>query len=371
VRYGLLETIREFGRERLQETGDYAALHRRHCDWYERLVHQAAGDWISPRQLDWMARLDREYPNLRAALEFSLSEPGEAAVGLRLASNLYVYWFIRGALSEGRLWLGRALARHTPPTADRVRAAFADSVLAYMQGDLAMLSARAEEVRDLAEQLDDASASALATYASGVLAGSRRDIARAIELVRRALDAFRAEGDIHLQVRALATLAVACGMLGDEARAVAYHEEVLAITEPRGDVWYRSLSLWALALAAWRQHDLPRAAERLEQSLHLKRRMDDPLGSAWCLEVMAWVAADEHRSELAATLLGAAAGLSRSVGTPAATFPDLLDHHEACEQQTRRILGDRAYQAAFRHGTRLSIDDAIAYAVGVRPDEAP
>ena len=76
VRFRLLETLREYGRQQIQQDAEYDELRRRHADWYRRLARDAFDGWFSPRQLDWLARIQREMPNIREALEFSLSEDG-------------------------------------------------------------------------------------------------------------------------------------------------------------------------------------------------------------------------------------------------------------------------------------------------------
>jgi non-specific serine/threonine protein kinase len=166
VRYRLLDTIREYGREKLGETGEYTTL-RRHRDWYADFVARADTDWVGPRQVGWLTRLDREHPNIRAALEFSLSEPGEAPTAQRIATELFPYWLARGLLSEGRHWLDQALACDTGLTLERSRALSRDSTLAGLQGDLATGSALVEEGRELAAQLGDAAARTQAMLATG------------------------------------------------------------------------------------------------------------------------------------------------------------------------------------------------------------
>jgi predicted ATPase len=158
VRYRLLDTIREYGRERLRETGEYTMLRRRHRDWYADFVARADADWVGPRQRDWLTRLDREHPNIRAALEFSLTEPGEAQTALRMAAALHWYWFHLGVFGEGRHWLDHTLACDTGLTVERSRALYLASRLAGLQGDLAAASALVEEGRELAAQLGDAAA---------------------------------------------------------------------------------------------------------------------------------------------------------------------------------------------------------------------
>jgi predicted ATPase len=123
ARYRMLETIRDYGQRQLVEAGEHAIVRRRHRDWHQQLVARANADWISDRQPDWFARLIREEPNLRAAIEYSLTEPDEAEAALRIITDLpRLYWFVRGAANESLGWLDRALARVTAPTVLRARA---------------------------------------------------------------------------------------------------------------------------------------------------------------------------------------------------------------------------------------------------------
>jgi predicted ATPase/DNA-binding CsgD family transcriptional regulator len=369
VRYRLLETIREFGQDKLRQTGEEAAMRRRHRDWYAELVARAEAEWIGPRQVDWFASLDREHPNLRAALEFCLTEPDETGTAARIATSLHLYWFAQGMLSEGRQWLGRALAQQPQPITARTRALYAASLLAGMQSDIPAVTALLEEGHQVARQLGDDSTRALFTLVSGYLAMTRGDLPRAVTLMSSGLDTFRAGTDIPPLLETLIGLAVASGVLGDTPRALAYHEEVLAITEPHGEIWYRSRSLWSFGLAVWPQES-GRAAELVRESLRLKRPLEDLLGFAWCLEGLAWIAATERDSRGAATLLGAAEQLWHTTGTSPATSRHFLGYHEECEQRVRQALGGPAFQNAFGRGKGLSLADAVAYALNERPPHA-
>jgi non-specific serine/threonine protein kinase len=368
ARYRLLDTMREYGQERLRETGEYTTARRRHRDWCGDLVSRFDADWIGPRQADWLARLRREHPNLRVALEFCVSEPGEAAAGLRMATALHPSW-TRGRLSEGRQWLDRASTRQTvPATPGQAKALYYAGMLAGFQGDIPAASALAEEAGELAEQSGDATSRALATHAAAsvaVFCGD--DLPRAAAGYEEVLDVYRAENDLPRLLEALLGLAFARGLLGDEARAVACHEEILAITEPRGEILYRSYSLYFFGVAVWLRGDFRRAAGLVEQSLQLKRLVDERLGTVWCLEALAWIASGEHDPRRAATLLGATESLSRTLGTPPAAFPDLLVYHDQCEQQAHREMGEQAFQTAFRHGTSLDFEGAITYALNEKP----
>lgn len=374
VRYRLLETLRDYGKEKLRESGDQDAMRRRHRDWYARLVRQAELEWVGPGQVAWLARLEREQPNLRDALQFSLTAPGdaEADTSLRMVNSLYLLWNCRGLIGEARRWLDRALERSSGrSSADRVYALFGDSVMAGMQGELEACATTVDKCRALAEELGDPTGLAAAGYATGFLELFSGDLTGAVRSFEEALETSRPTGELLRPIGGLLGLAVASALLGNEARAVACHEQVLAITGPRGESFYRAYSLWGLGLAALHQGDTVRAAALMAQGLRLNRRVHDPIIATWCLEAMAWIAAVEKVPERAAVLLGAADALAKSVGSVAVTLPNLLAHHAECEQRAREALGDRDFGEAFGSGARMGFGAAVAYALGERRPEAP
>ncbi|MFC9555190.1 ATP-binding protein [Rhodococcus sp. NPDC056960] len=371
VRYRMLETLREYGREKLQDTGESAALRRRHRDWYEQLVLRADTEWIGPNQLEWIARLEREHQNLREALRFCLTEHGESEHGLRLVAALNLFVLARGMSGEGRYWLDRVLAHHTgAPSVHRVDALCADSVLAGVQGDLRTATALVEEGRVLAEAVGEGTTRALVAHADGLVALHRGDLDRSVTSLDAAVAVFRTVGDLRREVEGLTALGLATALRGDTPRAISQIEEVLAITELHGESVQRAYSLWALGLVVWQ--DEPRRASGLfEQSLRLSRRSNVPLSSALCLDALAWIAAREQQARRSAVLLGAAEALSQAIGNPTVTVPHLRHHHDECEQRTRRALGERAFEAQFRHGKALSFADALAFALDEEPRTAP
>jgi non-specific serine/threonine protein kinase len=362
ARFRLLETIRDFGWAKLREAGDALVVRRRHRDWYDQFLKQVDADWIGSGQVDRLSRIDRDLPNLRAALEFCLSEPGEADVGLRMTAVLaHVYWFGRGRLSEGQHWLVRALAKSDPRNPDRLRALHMATLLAVFQGDLAAGSGVVEEKRALADQLGDASARAQATLGMGTLALQAGDFHQATVYFQDCLVQFREEGNLPCQLEALIGLGQSVG-IEDEQRGIAHLEEVVAITEPRGELLYRSYALWSLGIAFWRQGNPQHASRLLSHGLVLKRQIDDTLGAAFCLEGLAWTAASEQDHRRAAILLGAAQAIADSTGAPTATPPHFVSYHEDCERQARSALGEDAFESAFEVGMGMSPHDAVTYA---------
>ncbi|WP_027500674.1 ATP-binding protein [Rhodococcus sp. UNC363MFTsu5.1] len=371
VRYRLLETLREYGREKLEESGEYPSMRRRHRDWYQQLVSRAEAEWISPTQVEWIARLGREQSNVREAMEFSLTEPGEAEAALRIANAVYLFWLSRGLLGEGRHWLDLALARQGgQPTAERAKALYANSVLASNQGDIEAGAALIEQAGEIAEVLDDPAVRALVTHGVGQLAVCSGDLPLAVTSFDAALTTFRADGNTLLELATVLGLALACALLGDTSRSIACQEEALAITQSRGESVYRGYALCTLGLALW-QSDPRRASGMLEQGLRLSRVVDDLLGSAICVEAMAWVAAGEHPARRAAVLFGVAHSLWRAVGSTGVVIPPLHEYHDETELRVRAALGKRAYEAAFGQGAGMSFDDGIAYALDEQPQGVP
>ncbi|MGW4337518.1 protein kinase domain-containing protein [Rhodococcus koreensis] len=374
VRCRMLATLRDYGREKLQEIGELADLRRRHLHWYRQLALDAEADWISARQLDWIARLDCEQPNLREALDFALtdgSEPDSDYV-LAFAAALQPFWYSLGRLGEGRHWLDRALAVPSDAaSAVRATALHWDCAMAEVQGDLSTATALVTEARALAERSTDPVVHAYAEFAEARPEIFIGDFAPACARLERAFAVFTAQGVLHAQVMVLLTLGWARELRYDTMGALECHEKVLAITESRDESVWRSHALWGAAIAVWQQGDRDRALRMLQQGLVLVRRRKDSFLAAACLEALAWVVSADGGARRAAVLMGAAQALENLTGASTVVFPGLLVHHDECEASTRRVLGPRVFEAAHREGRSLDLDAAIAYALGEEPATTP
>ncbi|MGW6377022.1 ATP-binding protein [Rhodococcus sp. NPDC055112] len=379
VRFGMAETIRDYGLEKLRESGDLSTAQRRHFAWYERLVERAASEWVSPEQAGWIARIDREQPNLREALAFSLTQAVveiDSDVAMRIVNALFVFWTCLGLVGEARHWMDRALtSSHTARAEERVLMLYFDSVAAGMQAELVEAKVRATQCRALAEQLGDAESLEIGNYASGYLAVFSGDLAGAVEPFQTALTSDPSPSQSWRQTAlllgVLPSLALVSGLLGDEETAIACHERVLAITTPQGECFYRAYSLWALGVTTLRVGDADRAVTLSEQALRLIRQINVQVLTDWCLELLAWIAIREGNPTRAAVLMGAAETLSRKVGSASVTLPYLLDYHDICEQSTREALGTRGYEEAFRTGAAMNLDESVGYALGEGPTDQP
>jgi predicted ATPase/DNA-binding CsgD family transcriptional regulator len=363
VRYRMLETIRQYGQDKLEEQGELDTWRRCHRDWYAGLAARAEADWISPRQVEWVARLRREHPNLRAALEFSVADPEQAAAGIRIAIALEQYWLARGTMSEARHWLDRALAHPTATPVERARALRLDAWLAVLQSDTNDAARMLDEARPLADAAGDDVARAYLLQTSGMLAMFQGDLTPAVDLLDQAVAKFRSTGHIMGRVHTAFLLGMNLGLAGEVERAIEAHRECLAMTEPLGEFWFRSYSLWALGLDAWRTGEQDRAAALEKDSLRMKRDLDDQLGIALCLEALAWLSTAEHDAERSPTLLGAADAIWSVIGMSLAEIPFFASYRAEGEAAARRRLPERAFEAAFRRGAQLPLADAIALAL--------
>ncbi|MGW4125692.1 ATP-binding protein, partial [Nocardia sp. NPDC004711] len=367
VRFRMLETVQEYGREQAEDSGKYPEYVRRHRDWCERLALQVEAEWIGPHQLAWVARLERELPNLRKALEFSLSESDES--GLRIATALSQFWTLRGRLGEGRRWCERALAQSTDaPPLDQAKARYAVGTMAVMQGDLSAAIDNVGQLKTLAEQAADPLVAALLAHVEGINAFASGELGRASTLLAAAIDCYETCGDLILHVDALISLGWAYSLQGDTARALASLEKALAITESAGETMLRSWVLWATGFALWRSGARDRAEHVLQEGIRAARLMSDPLVATVCLEILAWIATEQHHARRAAVLLGAADALSRIGGSSASMLPNLLVYHEELTRTSREMLGARTFDAARQEGAAMSFDAAVSFALGERAE---
>ncbi|GAF50215.1 LuxR C-terminal-related transcriptional regulator [Rhodococcus wratislaviensis] len=369
VRYRMLDILKEYGQEKLQPMDEYPNLRRRFQDWYQELIMRAATDSISPRQLHWLRRLEREQPNLRAALQFCLSESGGADAALRMTVGLFPFWFSRGYLREGRMWLDRVLAAADDESgADLAKAQYLVSVLAGVQGDVAEgagLLARADSRED---RPGDTSMRALRGFVQGLFALYNGDSVSAVAHFEESIGAAEEteEGAVFFHVGSLLGEGVAYMSLGDASEARARHEEMLALAGTLGDVVYCGRSAMIGAWAWWCDGDPSMARAVIEEGFRLSTRADDSFGIGCSLEVLAWIEAD-HNPGCAAVLLGAAAAIWRDVGGTMANYLAGLSYHSDCEQQARHGLGSRQFEEKYQHGSAFSVDEAVRYAFDEQP----
>ncbi|GDY29836.1 helix-turn-helix transcriptional regulator [Gandjariella thermophila] len=372
ARYRLLETMRQYGRERLREGGAESAVRRRHAERYLRLAGQCEQEWFGPGQDAWLHRLQREHADLRAALEFCLGTEGLARWGLRMAAALWFHWIYSGLAGEGRRWLECTLAVDRSPTPERARALWAASFIATHQGDLAAAGELADEARHLAERLGEMSTLVRAVHREGLIATYTGDLERAERLLSGVLARYAelGEGEHAQAVLARLGLAAVREMRGDLDEAIRLGRECQRICQARGDHTLLSSTRYILARIHRAAGHPDQAASQAREVVRMQRRhggRPDAWHLALCTEVLAWLAEDGGEHERAAVLLGAAAQVRRAAGLVDILRTSMHDPHRGYEHRARAALGDDGYVAAFDRGSRLSVPETIAFALGESP----
>jgi hypothetical protein len=356
ARFEMLETVREYARERLEATEEGEALQDAHADYFLALAEQAAPALFGSDQAAWLARLAREQGNLRAALSWWRARDPER--GLRLAAALGWFWRLHGDLEEGRVWLTglvRASGARTP-TAGKALAAAA--LLAWLQRDNTAARALAAEGVDLCRQLGDVRGLVEAlreacrtAYQAGDLAAAERAGAESLALAR-ALDDRTGIG------RALDVLGSAARCANDYARAAELHGEALALFRDLCDTTGIAVQLSRLGYVAQAQGDLAGARGRYAESLALLRPLGNDYLAGRCLAGLAGVAAAAGEWRRAGRLFGVTAALMGVLGTDLGAADRAL--HDQRLAETRAALGEVAFSLAWGEGQALSLPAAIA-----------
>ncbi|WP_329410380.1 protein kinase domain-containing protein [Nocardia vinacea] len=375
VRFRMLDTVQEYGHQKLRESGEDQLMRHLHRDWYQRLALDAEAGWISDHQPYWISRLERELPNLREALEYSLADDTEQAAeaGLQTAVALLPFWSFRGLYSEGRRWIDR-VAKHPAQhgIADRVKALVFGCFMATCQGDLQAAAGLAEKARVLAEQTPTPMTQALISYADGALALYRGELALASSSLEHAVQVLSSNRREHLHVIASILLGWTHELAGDQKRAIDRYQQVLSITEACGESFLRSVALWSMGVAVWRLGERSRAMKLFEDSLRVNRRVRGPVIAAASLDALAWTVGADGDAERAAILMGAAQELDQSAGNIASLAPMMPQHHDETVRLMHTALGTRRFDAAYRRGRAMGMDEAVAFALGEQPpDTAP
>jgi predicted ATPase/DNA-binding SARP family transcriptional activator len=307
-RYRLLETVRQHARERLGAAAEAAGAPARHRDWFTALAERGEAELEGPEQEVWLQRLEAELDNFRAALEWGLKavdggwwlvESGAASAKanqplpelttihhppstvLRLAGALWRFFYMRGYVTEGRLWLERALAASPAErSAARAKALHGAAVLCHEQGEHAAARGFEEESLALRRELGDPHAVAAALDQLGHIVNAQDDYERAQALFEESLALRREVGDRSGTAASLNALGYMALFYGDYARAEALCGESLALRRELGDRWGMAYSLEFLGQMALDQGDGERALGWIWECLELRRQLGDRRGTA-------------------------------------------------------------------------------------------
>jgi predicted ATPase/class 3 adenylate cyclase/Tfp pilus assembly protein PilF len=398
-RFRLLETIREYARERLAQSDEMAAVQTLHGEWVDRLVGEASAELTGSRQFEWLERLEIEHDNIRAALQWSC-EGDDMERGLRIAANLWRFWWMRGYLREGRDWFARLLgdaAGDRVATGVRADALNGAGVLAHVQDDYTQALGLYQASLALRRAAGDKQKIAASLSNMGALEAELGHYDRAETLHEEALTLRREGGDAWGTATSLNALGNVLLEQGRYDRAGETYHEALTVQEGLGDTWGIATSVTNLGQVALQRGDergaeplfreglklrrqlgdrqgiaislshlgdvymergeLERASGMYRQSFTLNRDVGDQLGIAVSLEGLAMTAHLRGQPEAAVQLLSAATGLRESIGAPPTRAGQTrLERHLA---SLRGTLGDRIFDELWRRGSHMEVEDLV------------
>jgi predicted ATPase len=367
-RYRLLDTVRQYGLDRLLAAGEAAEARTRHRAWYLDLAERAEAEMYGPQDTKWLNRLEVEYNNLRAALEWSSAEKADAEITLRLAAALGLFWDYHTQRSEGHKWMETALARSGDiKSTARVRALYGAGRLTWRQADYGRAMVLFEESLALAQELDDQTWIARAFSGLGLVTGWQGDWDAAMPLFEKSLALSRQLDDKWCSAVTLVhmagsqTRAWTARHRGDYASAVAWSGESLALFRTLGTKRGTALALMVTGHAIRLRGNIERAAALYRESLASFAETGDKWIDTECVTGLALIESARGDADRAARLLGAAE-------TARETFGIALPLTDAGDQEQfwtaiRERPAETAFAAAWAEGRAMTLEQAIEYAL--------
>jgi predicted ATPase/DNA-binding CsgD family transcriptional regulator len=392
ARYRLLETVRQYARDRLLETGEAARVGRRHLEWYLSFAEEADRGLRGPHEPLWLGRMETEHDNLLAALDFARADPAGGQAEVRLAGALEWFWHVAGHWTEGRARLEAVLGRAGGSRSLLPKVIVGAARLAYRQGDRQRVRMLCDEGLMLSRRVADRLGEACCLLWLGILAMVEGDAERPMPLIEESLAIYRALGDRWWTVEALSFLGGLAVMRGDYPRARALHEESLAVARETANLNNVTTALRNLGHLALRRGDDDQAAAYYTESLrlctgteasavvdsHERPEVGTTVPSALllpgviteCLDGLARVACARGAYEQAARLFGATEASLENLGGQLPFWSDVAEHDRYVEA-ARAALGDARFAAAREQGRAMTLEQGADYALAVTAGTLP
>jgi non-specific serine/threonine protein kinase len=365
----MLETVREFAADRLEECGEAEGVRRRHAEYFLGLAERARGRLRGPEGARWLNRLEGDHDNLRKAIDWGEATgdrdggPSGIEIATRIAAALAWFWMLRSHLRQGRERVERLRARAASGTAAHARALLAGSALARYMGDADAALRLADE--GLAEwtALGDRRQVAVALARVGDAHGRLGAFDRARELLE---ECAALSGDVShtadLEYSIVVMQAQVAWAAGDLESAKAQFEQGIALGRSEGDTHSTLISLRHLGLLAEREGDLERARRLLAEAVGLARELGDQPCSMFGLAGLAYVAAAADQPERAVRLLAAVGGLHEVTGFALARSTEAGGFDQVVAA-LRTTLAAEWFTAAWDEGRAMGFAQAVAYAL--------
>ena len=361
IRFSLLETIREYALEKLEEQGEIELIRKRHSDFFLKLAEASEPALRGPNQLDWLNRLDEEHNNLSAALQWNLDR-GDSETALKLAGALWRYWWVHGYFHEGFNWLEKALSQaEASPTGWRARALNGAGILARAQGNYASARTYLEASLEIQKNLEDWVGVANALNSLGLLAYVQGDHTLACDLHEQALSYRQKLGDQRGIAISLNNLGLSFQEMGDLSKAEQLYRQSLDLSQQVGDTRGVSAAIINLGATKLDQGLAEQADGLFREGLLSAKDLKDQDGVIQCLEGLAGVASLLQKPERAARLFGAALALRASIESP--VHPNYRLRYQHIEDSIKTQLPVEALESEQAIGKEMTLERAIDYAL--------
>jgi predicted ATPase/DNA-binding XRE family transcriptional regulator len=363
TRYRMLEPVRQYALERLEESGEAQETRSRHATFFLTLVERAEPELRGPNQVEWLDSLEKENGNFRAAMGWALSA-GEVETAAKMGWALWLFWWLRGHQREGLRWMEAVLLRSDLSPALRAKALAVSGSLAYGHGYHERWERYFEEALQLSRQVGDELVAAWAQAGVGVAAMERSDYEAAVSYLEGALQSYR-DVDADYGVALVFTFLGMVELIrGKEGEATAMFEKGLSLARRIGDSNSADNALYNLAQISLSHGDPARAATLFEEAVIIPEQVRDRAALAYCLEGLAVVANTRGETERCARLIGAAEGLHEAVGIPVYVY---YEPHRAPYESTvaavRSQMGEEAFEAARADGRAMTFEQAVEYSL--------
>jgi predicted ATPase/DNA-binding CsgD family transcriptional regulator len=361
-RFLMLETLHEYAREKLAESGEALELQRRHAAYFAKLAGQVEMEVAGVEQGYWFERLRSEHDNFRTALAFALRW-SESELALQIVGGLRDFWYYSGHVGEGLVWIGHTLesAEDTSP-ALRAKALNAAGWLSFIQGDYESGKLFAGEALTLYENLGDDVGSAWAmTFLGANLAGSPTEIKNGISLSEHALALFRRRNNIAGIIRALNQTGELARLTGDYDRAGQAYEECISLCRKSGNRQRQAFSLANLGLVDLHRGNYQLAKEHMIESLILCLELNNKYPIANAIAFLSGPVAAQGYPQRAAQLLGASNALHKTMGLD--LQPSDKPEIDRFQALVRKQLSEEEFKSAWEKGKTMSLEQAVAFAM--------
>jgi predicted ATPase/class 3 adenylate cyclase len=359
-RYHMLETTRQYAREKLLGSSESDWVQNHHLDFFMELAEEAETNLFGAEQAIWLERLEIEQGNLRTALKWGLGSNAEP--GLRLASALWLFWFMRAHFIEGRQWYDQALSLGgTAPPLIRIKLLTGAASNSMGRGDSDETVALSEQGLVLSREQENEWGIAMSLHHLGVAAMLQGDYKRAQMLLEEGLVLSRETGNWAIARYLLGDLGGLSRTQNDYEQASAFYEEALALARKHEDKWVSCYALGNLAFIANKQNDDSQAKTLSEQAITLAHEFGDKRQISSLLELMGMVALGQGKPERAARLISTGEALAEAIGTG---FE--LDERAEYDHTIATIsaqLGKAAFEALQAQGRAMTIEETVAYAL--------